>query len=199
MGKPRVRIEPQSEMRPRRERHPINHRMLYPWEGTFALYAQKFTNRNAWRVRRILPDRDDVMQECALVFARCVDRYATKVNNQAWMMGLYKVSLANHFHSLASRSTAVGEGSDAYTHDALVWSQEATESHWGAASVMVSDASAEVLHVLRFLADAPQEMLAIALGDDAAEPDAICRRLKRLCGLPLRVDLLGELRALIAD
>ncbi len=171
--------------------------MLYPWEGVFSLYAQKFTNRNAWRVRRIFPEREDVLQECALVFARCVDRYATKVNNQAWMMALYKAALANHFHSLASRSTATAEGSEIYRDAVMVWSQDGADANMGSVATRIADAGEEVVHVLRFLADAPNELLAIALGDDDTTPEAICRRLKRLCGLPLRADLLGELTALV--
>lgn len=68
---------------------------------------------SGWAVRAIVKnfaslsadyEFEDLMQEAYLVYMRCKDRYGSSVDNAAWFMALFKVSLRNHLWQMAERS-----------------------------------------------------------------------------------------------
>lgn len=164
------------------------------WSGSgFERYAFKFCARNHWRVRRYLGDFEDCMQQCACEWVYCRNRYGCVVNNPAWFMALYKLSLYCMFNSYSNRDTAARMALERY---AEVPRPTIEHSH-GPFAAALGRASPELKAALTMLADAPAEIWDIALsgGKDTV---AKSRALLRFAGQAVTHDILAELRLLLA-
>ena len=162
-------------------------------------WSRNFVKANLWRVRRSVGDHEDCMQECRLIFYKCVDRYQGKVDNPAWFMSLYMRAVHNAFADHATRNE----------HLAMFVPADDTipppiEQPTGPLLVVLSKASGELKEVLRIAAAAPSELLLLMFGRlggrrrSQAEEAAISRSLCRLARTPnLRSDLLTELREIL--
>jgi hypothetical protein len=75
------------------------------WINPFDIYAKRYVDKHFWRVKHAYITKEDALQECAMVFARCARTYAGRIDNPAWFMGIYKIALVNEFNSAALRDT----------------------------------------------------------------------------------------------
>ena len=73
------------------------------WNGVFEQYSRKWVNKHFWRVAHIHGTKEDSLQECALVFARCLPIYEKTVTNNAWFMALYQRALSNEWNTCAQK------------------------------------------------------------------------------------------------
>lgn len=166
------------------------------WEGPFEAWSRKFVAANLWRVSALV-EYEDAVQECAVVFSRCCKYYIGTVDNPAWFMALYIRSVNNTFHMLASKNRrllevrqVVGDLHQSHRVD--------IELSNGPVLAALSHASEELRQVLRVIAIAPQELLALMLGYSPSHEKEWSRSLCRLARTDrVRSDLITELRNLL--
>jgi hypothetical protein len=169
------------------------------WGPPFQAWAAVFVERNLWRVDRLF-ERDDAMQECAIIFIRCCRHYDGRVTNAAWFMSLFMRAVVNNFHTFARRNRRF------YLAEAAAVEQARERAAFGYSEgplfTALSRASSELIEVCRVLASAPNELLSLMLSgigsarDEAAVSRVLCR-LARVRNV--RSDLLSELRALLRE
>lgn len=150
-------------------------RIEVEWDGTFENYARKVIRSNLWRVRRVM-DKEDFVQEAALLFYYMLDRYGDTVDSPQHFMGLYKTALDRQIHDLSKKSTKVRENEVA-EHALIVTSNTegddaidgppldrlaAIVGYWYSPSahmnLMVQQAPREVRQVLNLILNLPNEM-----------------------------------------
>jgi hypothetical protein len=68
------------------------------WNETFQRWAKHYVDKHFWRVKHVYITKDDALQECAVVFARCARNYTGKIDNPAWFMSIYKVAIVNEWN-----------------------------------------------------------------------------------------------------
>ena len=160
---------------------------------------------------------DDSLQEAALVFARCRDRYTSQqawdqctwdhmmlgtskirpVDNPAWFMSIYKRALSNEFHYYAEHCRLQREAQGEYAHEDHE-RQGDVDHNLGGLALLLAGASEELREVLRVVAAAPGELLELLLepGDD----EGWSRRLARLCRISNPSSgVVAELRQLLSE
>lgn len=175
MGQPRVALQK---------------RMAFPWEGTFEKWSRVWVRKHYWRVRGVLPSEEDALQHCAMVFTRCLNAYADKIDNAAWLMGLYKVAVANEWNRLAVKDGRHRELHDIAEPPPLV---ETTGEYQ--AGPLLSSIGSELREAVTLLLNAPCEVIEALRG---ATTDAqFDRRASFLLGLPRKRKLRAELRELL--
>jgi hypothetical protein len=152
---------------------------------------------NAWRVRHLY-DNDEALQECALIFVKCRNKYAQayggRIDNPKWFMSMFKLWVRCDFDTFALRDRRVRDAQSNYegTHR----QQEDIEQGEAFLFASLVSASEELKQVLVIITKAPSEFLALLL----AESDDISwsRRLSRLSGIKnVNLNIVGELRALL--
>lgn len=164
---------------------------LYEWKGPFEGWARNWVHANFWRVREVLGSEEDALQECALVFVRCVKRYGTMVDNPAWMMSLFKRAVANEWHTYSL--------TDSGMRSLEINDEEQVDHNTGYLLAAITGASAEAQQVIQVVLSAPTEFLDILLGNGKADSDAMLnRRFRRLLKWKSNVDVVKELRALLS-
>lgn len=175
--------------KPARRKPPVG--LVVQWQGPFENYARKWISKHHWRVAATLGDREDALQECAMIFVRCLNHYRHRVDNPAWFMALYKIALVNDWNTLAARdgkarALAMPDPDTVITHND------------GPLLATLRGASAELRTVLGLIAAAPHEVLEVifAKGDDA-HVNARLKRWGRISALD--VNLVGELRELLTN
>lgn len=189
--------------------------MQLEWGGVFEQWARRWVARNQWRVAHTVGGREDCMQECALIFTRCHNRYADKVDNPAWFMALFKVAVSNTWILLSKRdsrarrvkaelearaprikgATLRGPGSGTELAHAPIDEHMAAYND-GPLLAALREGSDELRCVLETIANAPAEALSIMFGGKNAKANNI--RLRRFCQLPGRPEVLSELRELLS-
>lgn len=175
--------------------------MAFSWRGTFENWSKAYVAKNFWKVRNLFQTEEDALQECALIFTRCLNYYADKVDNPAWLMSLYKVAVINDWNTFARRDADMRSvidfriSSDEEREDAAPLPVP-TDSNQGMLAVRLAEASTELRAALTLLAKAPTEVLMTIFKDDARAN--VNRRLRRFCNIQSKVDLLGQLREILA-
>jgi hypothetical protein len=169
--------------------------MVPKWTGVFEKWTRQWAHRNHWRVKALL-DEDDLVQECAVMFSHCANRYRDTVTNAAWFMSLYQRACANRLHTLSVSNTRYDTTAQDYEVGTLVMAEGATASdHYATLSIGITQCSAEARQVLSVMANTPAEMWDMLF---APRPDAVLnRRIKRLCRITTEADVVGELRSLL--
>ena len=166
------------------------------WTGVFENYSRAFVARNAWRVRYIMSE-EDALQECALVFARCVHHYAGKIDNAPWFMALFKRAVANEFHFHASACTRIREAEAGYAGEQSRRG-EGVDHNLGTLTASIASASEELRAVLRVVAQAPTELLSLLLLE--ASDENWSRRLCRISGInKVSKTIVAELRDILTE
>lgn len=163
------------------------------WKGTgFEGWAQNWVRKNYWRVSNYFPDKQDALQECALLFYKVRAQYAASVKDPAHLMALYKTTVI--------RAWILYSGKD----HLLKYPQPLAEKHilgqdynYGELYYSLKNASAELRQVLQVLADAPTEALQVMFAQDTLA--VMNRRILRMCGLRSRKNILKELRELCSS
>lgn len=153
------------------------------WQGVFEQWTQKFVNKNHWRVAYVWGSHEDVMQECGLVFARCLDRYRGKVDNHAWFMSLYKISIINEFNTMAVRDGRQGaliaysvdeirmdDDGESYGHNLVASDMGST--HWGGLLSHLSMIGGDLIEVMTCIAGMPNDALVALFSVPAPEQQA---------------------------
>lgn len=140
------------------------------WDGPIEGYTKNFLKKNFWRVQRLM-EYSDALSECYCTFLHLQKRYFGTVDNAAWFMSLYQVSLMRRFATLSladskhrARFVYIEEqDADGVPHP--------TDS--GTLGEFISDlekAPEEALALLRLLLDAPVNFVrAIYTCEDSAE------------------------------
>ncbi len=164
------------------------------WTGPYENYARHWVRKQYWRVRHVCPTRDDAISECALVYAKCVDRYINNseqnakegygvVNNHAWFMALFKQSIYYRWIRLQWNDEAMRSiESDTHVEDLLsnlTPTPYQNESGWrrsreleasdvqypdGVLNCAIQESTNAVQCVLARLLEAPQEVVSYLIG-----------------------------------
>jgi hypothetical protein len=175
-------------------RRPIT---LYEWKGPFEGWARNWVHKNFWRVKEYCGSEEDAMAECAWLFSYCLKLYAKKVDNPAHLMALFKRTVTTHWATISIKDSQIRE-----CHVPV--DEERVDHNLGMLATAISEASIEAQTVIKALANAPAEFLAILLGNQDSELSEqgqvlLNRRIKRL----LRIarsdkDIVAELRTLLS-
>jgi hypothetical protein len=165
--------------------------ILEPWPGPWAKWASRYCQQNLWRVSHVLGEREDAMGECAFLYCKCRARYGAVVDNPAWFMRLYQLTVTSHFNDLSGRNT----------RGQLVieraWKSNFVEAPEGELAVKIQSASSELKQVLEVLFHAPREMFDGLIGSNAA-PKQIFQAIARSRGLGNADMLIDELRTVLS-
>lgn len=217
MPRPRRLLSTASTSLPRKPRRPLNpprlprRKLVFyvpVWEGVFRNWAIAWVRKQHWRVIHQIPTEEDALQECAMIFAKCADRYYGRVNNPKWFMSLFKTAVNNYWNGMALRDREQRELLTYHDADAL-------DVHPGTNAVSYNDApfrvhlsqvSAELREVLRVLVRAPSEIIEYIFHgyppgtNEITKRKLINRRLLMLCGFQRRrhevIDFMSELEEL---
>lgn len=73
--------------------------------SVYTLWSRKWVSRNFWRVREVVMGRDDALQECAAMFAKCRAAYLGTVSNEKHFMSLFIVSVIRRWTTLAAAAS----------------------------------------------------------------------------------------------
>ena len=176
------------------------------WIGEVAGYAKKFAAANHWKVRHDFPDLDDLVQECAWMFARCVRHFrplaqGSDADNRALFMAFYKRCLDRYLvrlqrvdyrHRLATRAATLQPRLP----------ETFVEFPEGPLNAALASASRELRQVLHAIDTAPPGLLGLLLHDFLPNDPQYCRVVSRSwCRLAragtVRNDLVGELRGIL--
>ena len=171
------------------------------FSGPIEGYARNYIHANLWKVART-HNRDEMIQEAWIVFARCVELYPV-IDTPQHFMALYKTALYRHVIDLAADATRVrSEVSESCfeREDEQAWSRQPIGDldNEGQLRVLVRQAPREVKMVLSLFLNAPQELLDLATaawearGRRRAEGN---KMIGRLLGLPPGVDHIGQVEA----
>lgn len=179
----------------RRVRPVIDPANLYSWHGLYENWSRMWVNKHFWKVRAHIPTKEDALQECALIFARCIRHYAHVAENPAHFMSLFQVSVMNDWITFAKKSTQrtpLSVACEDFEHLA----QHQTTYNDGPLLALLSSASAELKQVLKIIASAPSELLEMMFrGRNLAECNlCVCR----MSGVKADHDVLAELRKLLS-
>ncbi len=180
-----------AQLAPGALRGKLDSRQLYQWRGPFELWARSWVRRHYWRVRNVLPSEEDALQECAVVFVRCVNKYADTVDEPRWMMALFKTSVANAWNRLSCRDSEERAALEQYGGTAAT-----SEYAEGPLAAKLAWMPHEAMKVLCVMAQAPQEMLDLLLEEPSREVQNGI--LRRWCRLPKGTDVLGLLQSSLA-
>ena len=193
---------PRPKLKPTRPA--LDKRKLYTWEGPFENWARAWVAKNFWKVQHHCMTREDALQECALIFARCIETYKDRVDNPAWMMSLFQMAVRNDWITFAQKDTqhrglnwlpTQGDVSDLRELGKLpIQRIEITQSE-GPLLAALSGASEELRTVLGIIFSSPAEVLDVLLSPRS--PHKLNLALCRLCGIKTKVDVVSELRALL--
>lgn len=135
------------------------------WGGTFENWSRTFVDRNWWRVCRLYGTKEDGLQECALVFVRCRNRYLYICDNGAWFMSLYKRAVHNEFNVASVRETKRRRTErEMNTGTELAMLQApSSDANLGPLLSQVRGCSAELRAALLIMAKTPAEVLSLML------------------------------------
>lgn len=179
------------------------------FEGPIEGYVVNFLKKNYWRMAASL-EYGDVMQEAKCLFLQLKAHYP-RVDSPQWFMSLFKMSLTNLVHDLATKDSMLREipplssveiGGDDGSFGTMLDSIPGDTENLGMLSIMIRKAPEDVRSVLSLFLNAPQEIVDLAWlawsrkkGKKGDENDLLCRWL----GRPLGTDLVGPVREYFAN
>ena len=146
------------------------------WPGEIAGYAVKFAKADHWKVQHDFADLEDLVQECAWVFARCAKHFRPLAGrgesaNRALFMAFYKRCLQRYLIDLAKadrRHRLAHEAVQQRCRDGRVFDVDLAT--WvpvafseGPLNAAVAAASRELRQVLRVIDKAPPGLLDLLL------------------------------------
>lgn len=202
MAKPALSADAALALKPRAPKPRIDPRQFYRWEGVFENWSKQWVRKHGWRTRQLWGSDEDALQQCALTFAKCLDRYAAKVDKPAHLMALYKTAVANHWHKHAvfdGRYRQLHHPENLEAAPEGIARRASITFNDGPLAAAMAGASQELQQVLRMIAQAPDEVLRILLPTDGETPDldVLNRRFRRWFGLPAKAEVATELKNLL--
>ncbi len=174
----------------------LRENFLYSWEGPFEKWSRSWVRRNFWRVRHIFLTEEDALQECALIFVRCVRLYQLRIDNPAWLMSLFKTAVANDWITFSIKDRRGRDTQESVNADLP---QTTTDFNEGPLYAALANASSELKQVLTVIAGAPNELLELMFKNDNATLEKVNCRLCRLSGISAKHDVVAELRNLLGQ
>jgi hypothetical protein len=141
--------------------------LMPAWGGPFELWSRNFVAKNYWRTAHILGSEEDALQQCALVFSRCLRGYKGKINSHAWFMGLFKSAVHNEWNTLSLKDTRnrdnnVGASDDDMSERFVA--DDMASDNWGALSATLRSTGHDLINAMQSIANAPVDALAILFG-----------------------------------
>lgn len=198
----RIRMAMPDQQAPRRMKMPA---FQPTWQGPFENWCKRFVQFNYWRVQNYVGTEEDALQECGVVFAKCLNRYGKTVNNPAWFMSLFCKSVINQWNTMAMTDKKHREALEfipAVDRDDPDW-------NYGPFLVKLSEAPPALSHVLWTIMQVPNDILDIVFPPnlDMRRPSArrreqVNNRLRELCELSgdyvdQHADILGQINDLM--
>ena len=166
--------------------------ILEPWPGPWAKWASVYVTRQGWRVTETLGGYEDAMAECALMWCKCRRCYGATVDNPAWFMRMYQMTVISQFTDLSNKNTHQIMAKDV----AAVVMLDHHNLHEAELSLRLRGVSSELQQVLDVLFNAPKEIL-----DEIINPSWPMKRIFRAiadhCGIQKSNALMVELRAVL--
>ena len=176
----------------KRRRAELN-RPVFEWGGVFEKWARGFVKRNFWRVSALFLSEEDALQECAIVFVRCRNKYAGKLDEPKHMMALYQMALTRAWHTFATKDPHFRWAENS---SALPPSMAHND---GPLAVLLSQCDAELKTLMRAISNAPSEFLSLVFENDDQDTGRITRKAALVLGVKYNGrDLVGELRDLLS-
>lgn len=175
-------------------------RPSFKWGGVFELWARNYVGRHYWRVRHVFASKEDALQECALVFTECLNKYEYRVDKPQWMMALFKTSVVRMWHTAATKDTK-NRVEFAYEDTTLL--DKRVDFNHGPLVVALSEHGQDLKELAEVLLTAPAEFLMLIFRGDAEDGTVdtadVTRRVKRLFGMSIGArDLFAELRGILS-
>lgn len=136
---------------------------MLTFNGVVEGFVVNFLKKNFWRIQRS-HEYEDALQEAALVFYETEKRYHESVDNDAWMMSLFKVSWINRFNDLAQAEHTRKKGPcmSELTDDDSTFLNTMLAADPTYAAVLLREVPEGVRQVLSIFAQAPAELQALA-------------------------------------
>jgi hypothetical protein len=198
----RIRLAMPDQQAPLRMRMPG---FTPAWQGPFENWCKRFVQFNYWRVQNYIPTEEDALQECGVVFAKCLDRYGKTVTNPAWFMSLFSKSVVNTWHTLAVYDRKQRELLE------FVPFVERSDNDWnyGPFLIKLAEAPPALANVLDTIMHVPNDILDFVFPPnlDMRKPSArrreqVNNRLRELCELSgdyvdQHADILGQINELM--
>lgn len=171
------------------------------WSGSFEKWSRNWVRDNHWRVNEVLPTTEDALQECAMLFAMCLDRYP-HVDNPKWMMGIFKKVVCTKWIKMAEKSTLergiIAPETD-ITEEQFALAYLGTYHNDGPFVCAFGQLSTDAREAINCLLEAPSELIDFIFQSPSfALPPRIewNRRLRQLFGIRSKADILAELEEL---
>jgi hypothetical protein len=177
------------------------------WPGVYENWSKAWVRENFWRVEHAFGSRNDALQQCAVVFAKCLKLYSQTVDNEAWFMALFKRAIIHHWLHHAKRATerrplmlpagTRSKVASRYNGEPL---EPLIEPESGAVVEIWESASPELRVGLKLLAEAGPSAIAVILDgeDDRYHSDVVLnRRWQRFAHIHSDRNIVTELRALL--
>jgi hypothetical protein len=204
-------------IRPRRKlgRRKVKQPYRPAWTGVYENWSRAWVDKNFWRVQRHFGGKEDAVQECAAIFAKCINRYQFSVifptytkkgrdPTAAWFMSLYKRSVYNAWIRYAELDSAdralliyeYETSPDMPPHPVTEWSWNnrpitpMVEYNAGPLSVKLWDLSDDLMRILSDMRAAPNDVLEFVFSGPRR---LINRRLRRLYGVRDDGDLVQQI------
>jgi hypothetical protein len=162
-------------------------RLINPrFDGTaFEQWSRNFVNKNFWRVEEVHLTKEDSIQECAVVFFRCKNKYSYTVDNLAWFMSLFKRAVSNEFHVASVKNTLRRENEIVSSVICDTGLQQMTDDNIGPLMQQLRACGNELRDAIEIMHRAPDQYLSCMLGHESQI--AIERGIRRMtfCKSPL--------------
>jgi hypothetical protein len=178
------------------------------WNGVFVGWAHGWVHKNYWKVQHIFPTKEDAVQECAVLFAVCLQKYYY-VTNPRHFMSLFTITVVRKWVNYAKEDTAQRDFMIPMNEDNEYGETAADSHHWdnetahndGAFYAAMASLSNEAHEVLEKLVAAPAELISLLFESPRSDMRIpprieINRRLRRFFGIKSRVDIMLELENL---
>jgi hypothetical protein len=177
-----------------------------PWRGVFENWSKEWVRKHYWRVSPWVPSQEDALQECGVLFARCIQRYGDEVVSPKHFMALYKTAVFNRWHSLATGNMEYREVfvDDISEYNVYEESDDVVGpvQNDGMLIVAMKELPEHVKEVLNAMMELSDEMLYWVMAPRKRrphEPQGVSanRTMRRLYGLSRhQIDLIGIFREL---
>jgi hypothetical protein len=148
--------------------------MVPEWRGPFEGWAKRWVAENYWRVQNHVGSPEDALQECALIFTYCIKYYGETVDNPAWFMALFKISVQRRWCSYSLCDHRRRDGVDTLANE-MENAIEQDDGYAVAAADLNSQISGELRHFVDILLNAPREVFEIIMENKRKANRRLCR------------------------
>lgn len=166
------------------------------YEGSiFQAWAKSYCAKNYWRVLHSIGGYEDCLAECALAWIEVCRRYGGTVNNDRWMMHMFKLWVIGVFDTKSCKDT-----NNRTMLSKLEIKDEPSFEDESELRVKLQDASSELKTVLNVFLNAPQEILVVLRKDTSScHPMQFFKAVVAQCGIPVSrsASLAKELQTLL--